>query len=56
MGNNEGIKIILLGESCVGKTNLINVAVGKSFEFNTESSLANSFVVLNIKIKNIYIV
>ena len=35
MDNNEPIKVILLGESGVGKTNLINVVVGRSF--NEES-------------------
>ena len=32
------IKIILLGESGVGKTNLINVAVGNTFNANSHSS------------------
>ena len=35
MDNNEPIKVILLGESGVGKTNLINVVVGRNF--NEES-------------------
>ena len=35
MDNNEPIKVILLGESGVGKTNLINVSLGR--EFNDES-------------------
>ena len=35
MDNNEPIKVILLGESGVGKTNLINVVVGRPF--NEES-------------------
>ena len=37
------IKIILLGESGVGKTNLINVAVGNSFNANSHSSLTSSY-------------
>jgi small GTP-binding protein len=36
--NNE-IKVILLGESGVGKTNLINVTIGNSFDPNTNSTL-----------------
>ena len=35
MDNNEPIKVILLGESGVGKTNLINVSLGRNF--NDES-------------------
>ena len=35
MDNNEPIKVILLGESGVGKTNLINVSLGRCF--NEES-------------------
>ena len=44
---NEGkdsIKIILLGESGVGKTNLINVAMNKEFEQNTISSIHSSYL------------
>ena len=44
MDGSKGIKIILLGESGVGKTNLINVSAGKEFEANTESSLTSSFI------------
>jgi len=31
MDNDEPIKIILLGESGVGKTSLINVSLGRNF-------------------------
>jgi small GTP-binding protein len=44
MDGSKGIKIILLGESGVGKTNLINVSAGKKFETDTESSLTSSFI------------
>lgn len=37
------LKIILLGESGVGKTNLINVVMGKQFEQNTLSSQSGSY-------------
>ena len=44
MDNSKGIKIILLGESGVGKTNLINITAGKDFNPNSASSLASSFI------------
>ena len=37
------IKMILLGESGVGKTNLINVFLGLQFEDYTETNNASSF-------------
>ena len=36
--NEDGIKIIILGQSGVGKTNLINVFVGKQFDNSTETT------------------
>ena len=39
----KGIKIILLGESGVGKTNLIRVATGEEFEQNSMSSSSGSY-------------
>ena len=42
-GNGNNIKIILLGESGVGKTNLINVSTGRNFEQNSISSNQSSF-------------
>ena len=42
-GGNSGIKVILLGESGVGKTNLINVALDNPFESNSESSVHSSY-------------
>ena len=47
------IKIVLLGESGVGKTNLINVSMGKEFEENSNSSLSSSFVTSTYKDKKI---
>ena len=38
------IKVILLGESGVGKTNLINVSVGENFEEKQGSTCSASFV------------
>ena len=40
---SKGIKIILLGESGVGKTNLINVTTGEDFEQNSMSSSNGSY-------------
>ena len=40
------IKVILIGNSAVGKTNLINVASGGSFDESTKSSLSASFVIV----------
>lgn len=41
--NTEDIKIILLGESGVGKTNLINVLLDKPFIKDSHSSLSTSY-------------
>ena len=41
--SKKSLKIILLGESGVGKTNLINVLLGKPFEENSYSSLSSSY-------------
>ena len=41
--SSKGIKIILLGESGVGKTNLINVATGEDFEQNSMSSSSGAY-------------
>jgi small GTP-binding protein len=40
---SKGIKIILVGESGVGKTNLISVSMGKNFMENSGSTMASSF-------------
>ena len=41
--SKKSLKIILLGESGVGKTNLINVLLGKPFEENSYRSLSSSY-------------
>jgi small GTP-binding protein len=43
MDEENAIKIILLGEAGVGKTNLINVFFGKEFSLNTASTSASYF-------------
>ena len=55
MENNngpKGIKAILLGESGVGKTNLINVAIGSPFDDNSNTTYCNSFVEKYFEINN----
>ena len=46
------LKIILLGETGVGKTNLINVVMGKQFEQNSLSSQSGSYFEGNYNSKN----
>ena len=48
----KGIKIILLGESGVGKTNLIRRAMGLEFDSNSLSSLNASYHEDNIIVNN----
>ena len=43
MDGSKGIKIILLGETGVGKTNLISVASGGDFDPDNNSSISSSF-------------
>jgi small GTP-binding protein len=52
MSGDRGIKVILLGESGVGKTNLIRVAMGKNFDPNENSTLTSSFFEEQIAINN----
>ena len=50
--NRKSIKIILLGESGVGKTNLINVVMDKQFEQNTLTSIHSSYLEGSIEYDN----
>ena len=50
--SEKKIKVVLIGESGVGKTNLIRVAIGESFESHTESTLSSSFFESEIIYKN----
>ena len=52
MSDDKAIKIILLGEAGVGKTNLIRVAIGKEFESNTQSTLTSSYCEAKIELNN----
>ena len=50
--NKNAIKAILLGESGVGKTNLINVALGMEFDEYSSVTYCSSFIKKVIKINN----
>ena len=52
MTESERIKIVLIGESGVGKTNLIQVAMGKPFQRDTESTISSSYFEGDIIINN----
>ena len=56
---NPKIKVILVGETGVGKTNLINVTTDKKFNDNERSTISASFsrkiIELNNKTYNIYL-
>ena len=52
MSDDRGIKVILLGEAGVGKTNLIRVALGKEFEEDTASSVTSSFSDAKVFVNN----
>ena len=41
--NNIDLKAILVGESGVGKTNLINTSLGKEFDPNNNTTVAKSY-------------
>ena len=43
MADERGIKVVLLGESGVGKTNLIRVAMNKPFEKNENSTISSAY-------------
>ena len=51
MEDDKIIKIILLGESGVGKTNLINIAIGNPFNENEKWTADYSFSEKKIKLK-----
>ena len=48
----SNIKIILLGEAGVGKTNLINVAIGQGFNPNINSTLNTTFIEQQLEYNN----
>ena len=49
--DEEILKVILLGESWVGKTNLINIATGKDFDETEATTSASSFSIRKVTIK-----
>ena len=52
MSKEKVIKIVLLGESGVGKTNLIQVAIGNPFKKDNEITLSSSYYESNIIIQD----
>ena len=46
--DNEGIKIVLVGESGVGKTSIIKRFVENNFEYNMQPSIGGSFFTKNL--------
>ena len=46
--DNEGIKIVLVGESGVGKTSIIKRFVENNFEYNMQPSFGGSFFAKNL--------
>ena len=52
MADEKGIKVVLLGESGVGKTNLIRVAMNKPFEKNENSTISSSYHEDTVNIDN----
>ena len=47
---DDDVKVILLGETKVGKTNLINTLIGNTFNENEESTIASTFSVKKISV------
>ena len=52
MSDDNALKVVLLGEAGVGKTNLIRVSIGKEFEHNAASTLASTYCVSKVQIGN----
>ena len=48
--DNNGIKVILLGNSGVGKTSIINVATGGKFDMNENVTLSASYAMKKIRV------
>ena len=52
MTEEKRIKIVLIGESGVGKTNLISVAMGNPFQQDVEPTISSSYYEGNIIVNN----
>jgi len=51
MSEEDAIKVILLGESGVGKTNLINIITGVDFNENEKSTVASTFSMKKLNVR-----
>ena len=49
--DDDGIKVVLLGETGVGKTNIITIATNQSFEPEEKTTIVSSFSKVILKIK-----
>ena len=47
------IKVILVGNQSVGKTNLINISIGKAFDSHTLATLAQNYSIKTIEYNGI---
>ena len=52
MSDDRGIKVVLLGESGVGKTNLIRVSMGRPFDKNENSTISSSYYENDIEVND----
>ena len=50
--SDKPIKVILVGDQGVGKTNLINVSIGLMFNDKEQTTISSSFVIKKIKIND----
>lgn len=51
----EVLKIVFIGDSGVGKTNILNVFGDKEFNFASKSTIGVDFVMKTISYRNLYI-
>ena len=49
---NEEIKVLFLGESGVGKTNIIKILIGCEFNDNENATTSSNYTIKNISLEN----